>query len=120
MPVRPATAETKAFLKRQFGGGSILFGQKRPSLSKQNSVQEPASSEKEDPAVSLQRAIEQRFGVQSTTGDPQESQLSPAFKKALEKVKLELQKPTTAQESQERMNRVYGTPKEGLTATPRY
>ena len=69
--VGPADQETKALLERQFGNGSILFGQKRPSSSVKNSEQAQATSdEREDPAVSLQRAIEQRFGVQSTTENP--------------------------------------------------
>ena len=34
----PADHETKAFLERQFGNGSVLFGQKQPKASEQNSL----------------------------------------------------------------------------------
>ena len=60
-----ADKETKAFLERQFGGGSILFGQKRPSSSKQNS--EPArntSDEKVDPALWAMQESERRLTEQ--------------------------------------------------------
>ena len=40
--VGPPDEETIASLERQFGGGSILFGQKRPTSSSDNS-QEPDS-----------------------------------------------------------------------------
>jgi len=51
MPVRPATAETKAILERQFGSGSILFGQSPPQQdmdSTRSRNQKPDTSQTTD------------------------------------------------------------------------
>jgi hypothetical protein len=63
------TTEQRAELAKEFGAGLIVFGAKRPNSSepKLTSDSPPASASGEDPAVSLQRAIEQRFEAPSTS-----------------------------------------------------
>ena len=63
--VGPADQETKALLERQFGNGSILFGQKPPQQSSESLGKAPTKGdEKEDPALWAMQESERRLTEQ--------------------------------------------------------
>ena len=92
----PATPEMLAWQKKHIGSGLILSGVKRPPSSEKKLPDQPEAN---TPAT------------QATAARRDESGITPEFQQALDRARINAEKPRTREEMWAVADRIYGTKK---------